>query len=98
MARPRRTSPPLGKNHSPGGGFQVILRVNKAPRAVKVPADLRKALGKSKPAQGNFEEMVWSHRRAYVDWIEEAKQPETRARRIVEAVKRIAADKGAFDR
>jgi len=76
----------------------VILRVDKAPRAVRVPADLRKALGKSKPAQGNFKEMAWSYRRAYVDWMEEAKQPETRARRIVEALKRIAADKGAFDR
>ena len=98
MARPRGMALSLGKTHSPSGGFPVILRVDKAPRAVRVPADLRKALGKSKPAQGNFKEMAWSHRRAYVDWIEEVKQPETRARRIVEAVKRIAAGKGAFDR
>jgi len=31
-----------------------------------------------------------SHRREYVDWVEEAKRPETRTRRIAKTVERVA--------
>ncbi|MFA5896886.1 MAG: YdeI/OmpD-associated family protein, partial [Thermoplasmata archaeon] len=87
-----------GAKAGPGDRLQMVLRVDTAPRTVKVPADLKKALTKSKAAQVNFERMTWSHRKRYVDWIEEAKRPETRAKRIDEAVKRISAGQGAFDR
>ena len=86
-----------GAKARPGDRVKVVLHVDTAPRPVKVPRDLKDALGKSKAAAASFETMAWSHRKAYVDWVEGAKQPETRARRIAEAVKRIAAGKGAFD-
>lgn len=87
-----------GAKAGPGDRLQMVLRVDTAPRTVKVPADLKKALTESKAAQVNFERMAWSHRKRYVDWIEEAKRPETRAKRIDEAVKQISAGQGAFDR
>lgn len=67
-----------GAKAGPGDRVKVVLRVDTAPRTVKVPADLKRALRGSKAAQANFEKMAWSHRRRYVEWIEEAKQPETR--------------------
>ncbi|MFH1391689.1 MAG: YdeI/OmpD-associated family protein [Candidatus Diapherotrites archaeon] len=48
----------------------------------KVPADLEKALSKNKKALGNFEKFAPSNKRHYIWWIEEAKRPETRERRI----------------
>ncbi len=87
-----------GAKARPGNPVKVILRVDTATRAVKVPVDLKKALAESKVAQANFVKLAWSHRKAYVDWIEGAKRLETRAKRIKEAVERIAVGMGAYDR
>ncbi len=87
-----------GAKARPGERVEVVLHVDTAPREVKVPKDLKEALEGLKGAKGKFEKLAWSHRRAYVDWIEEAKQPATRARRIQETVKRVAEGKGAYDR
>ena len=38
-----------------------------------------------------FAGLSYSHKNAYVTWIEEAKKPETRARRVAETVARLAA-------
>ena len=40
--------------------------------------------------------MSFTHRREYVEWIEEAKRPETRARRIAGTLERVR--KGATAR
>lgn len=64
----------------------------KVPRAkperkpVQPPHDLRQALAKNPRARSTFEGFSLSHRREYVEWIEEAKRPETRARRLETAV------------
>jgi hypothetical protein len=42
-------------------------------------------------ARAAFDAMSLSHRREYVEWVEEAKRAETRERRIAQAVERIAA-------
>ncbi|HZZ27467.1 MAG TPA: YdeI/OmpD-associated family protein [Pirellulales bacterium] len=50
----------------------------KTAKPVKVPADLQTALKKNKKAQAAFENFSPSHQREYVQWIVEAKRPETR--------------------
>jgi uncharacterized protein YdeI (YjbR/CyaY-like superfamily) len=37
--------------------------------------------------------MSYSHRKDYADWIEEAKRPETRERRVAKAVEMIREGK-----
>lgn len=49
---------------------------------VKVPDDVRAALRANPDAAAFFDELSYSHRREYVDWIEEAKREDTRQRRI----------------
>lgn len=56
---------------------------------IVVPADLRRALAKAPGAKAAFERLAPSHRREYVSWIEEAKRPETRARRLAQAIARL---------
>jgi uncharacterized protein YdeI (YjbR/CyaY-like superfamily) len=58
------------------------------PKNPAIPLDLGKALNKNKKSKKNFENFALSYRRVYIYWIETAKQPETRARRIREVVKR----------
>jgi len=57
---------------------------------MSVPADLAQALAADAAAQAAFAGLAYSHRRAWVEWIEAARQEETRRRRIASAVERIA--------
>ncbi len=72
----------------------------KAPRSVrppkppvKVPSDLRKALTKNARARAAFEGFSPSHRREYVEWIEDARRDETRAKRLATAIEWMAEGK-----
>jgi hypothetical protein len=68
----------------------VEMEVDTEPRTVRVPADLRDALRADDAASKAFQKLSFSHRREYVEWVEEAKRPETRARRIAATVERAA--------
>lgn len=72
-----------------------IPRVPKraAPNALRVPADLAALLKKSKKAHAVFAGFSPSHKREYVEWISEAKSPDTRARRLQTAITWIAEGK-----
>lgn len=55
-----------------------------------IPADLTAAL-KAAAAFDAFDALPPSHRREHINAIDEAKKPETRARRIENCVKMVAA-------
>ncbi len=69
---------------------RVEMDVDTEPRTVRLPADLRDALRADGEAWNAFQKLSFSHRREYVEWVEEAKRPETRARRIAATVERAA--------
>ncbi|WP_158794374.1 YdeI family protein [Granulicella sp. L60] len=69
-------------------------RVVKAPKpVVEAPAELVSALKRNKKAAAVFEGFSPSARREYIDWVAEAKRPETREKRIATAVEWIAEGK-----
>jgi hypothetical protein len=70
-------------------------RTAKKPPA-KAPADLSRALRDDATATATFATLAPSHVREYVEWIENAKKPETRTRRIAETVRLLA--RGVRDR
>jgi len=76
----------------PGEAVKVSIRLDTAPREVVVPKDFSDALEKSPKARRTFANYAFSHRKEYVNWIEDAKQPETRQRRIDQAVRMIEAN------
>lgn len=77
-----------------GQRTKSIERPKKAkPRPVRVPSELTAALKKSKMATKVFDEFSASCRREYADWIAEAKRPETKAKRVKQAVDWIAQGK-----
>jgi uncharacterized protein YdeI (YjbR/CyaY-like superfamily) len=72
----------------------VARRVVKPPKpAVETPAEFAAALKKNKTAGKVFEAFSPSCKREYVEWIADAKRPETRERRIVQAMEWIAEGK-----
>lgn len=56
---------------------------------LEVPDDLTAALAGDKAAAAAFERLSFSHRKEYVEWITEAKKPETRARRLARTLDRL---------
>lgn len=60
---------------------------------IVVPDDLAAALAKNEAARMTFERFSPSHRREYVEWVTEAKRPETRARRVATTVEWLAEGK-----
>jgi len=64
-----------------------------APKPVRVPADLAAAFKKSKPAHATFAALSPSHKREYIEWFDEAKTAETRARRLRTALEWMAEGK-----
>jgi Domain of unknown function (DUF1905)/Bacteriocin-protection, YdeI or OmpD-Associated len=73
-----------------GEKVQVAMERDSEPRSVSAPSDLLRAIGADAKAKAAFKRMAYSHRKAYVDWIEQAKRPETRESRIRKAVGMIA--------
>lgn len=72
----------------------------KPPRAARgrkpppgVPDDLREGLRRNPRARATFEAFSPSHKREYIEWIEEAKRAETRARRVAATLEWLAEGK-----
>ena len=59
-------------------------------RVAALPDALKNAMARAPRAKAAFERLARSHQREYVQWIADAKRPETRARRAAETVKRLA--------
>ena len=76
-----------------GQRVRVTLELDTEPRMVKPPADLVKALKAKAGAWQRWNELSYSHQREHVEAIEEARKPETRARRIAKAVEALARPK-----
>ncbi|HYP80874.1 MAG TPA: YdeI/OmpD-associated family protein [Steroidobacteraceae bacterium] len=86
-----------------GEGDIVTLEITPAAKDVEatVPADLRKALAATPKARTTWTDLTPAARRDWIFWITSAKQPETRARRIVNACDMLAGGKRrvcCFDR
>lgn len=63
--------------------------------ALEVPADLAAALKAHKPAAANWEAFPRSVKRGILEWILQAKRPETRARRVAETAVRASRNERA---
>lgn len=76
------------------GGTPPRAKRRVAPRrALRPPADLAAALKRNLAAATTWAKFSYSHRKEYVDWLTDAKRPETRARRLAFTVAWLAEGK-----
>lgn len=68
-------------------------RVREPVKESPISADFKKALSSHPKAAAALKALAPSHRREYINWISEAKRPETRAKRIQTAVEWLAEGK-----
>ncbi len=76
----------MTRSFSVASGEPVPKRPTSERPAIVVPGDLAAALDRSPAARAVFDNYAYTHRKEYVRWIEEAKRPETRARRVEKSV------------
>jgi hypothetical protein len=74
-----------------GESVHVVVERDTEPRTVAVPTDLRSMLAEAPAAREAFGGLSYTRRKEYVRWIEEAKPPETRVRRLQELIQRLMA-------
>ena len=75
-------------------GVKSPTRVRRRPRAaLKSPPDLTRALAGNRAAREFFARLSPSGQREYIEWLTEAKQPATRARRLATSVDWLGAGK-----
>ncbi len=76
------------------GTWESPFSERKGPRPEPVmPDDFASALNDSPPAKENFTRLSPSCRREYLEWVTSAKRPETRSKRILEAIGLVAQGK-----
>ena len=75
--------------------FPVVATVHgyTAPRQVEVPEALAAALAADPHVRASFDQMAFTHRKEYARWIADAKQEETRQRRVRQALEMIRVGK-----
>jgi hypothetical protein len=89
---------PLRKSNREAAGLegtetlQVTLTLDEAPRVAEAPKDLEKAL-KAAKLWDAWSAQSFTHQREHCEAVEQAKKPETRARRIFKAVEMVKAKK-----
>ena len=83
----------IGKSF--GDQVEVILEEDTEERVVEVPADLAQAFEHDPQARVFFDGLAFSHRREYVNWINEAKQETTRQTRVAKTIELLKQGKKA---
>jgi hypothetical protein len=76
-----------------GEVVDVVLERDDEPRVVEAPSDLAAALASDPAADAVWQRLSYTHRREYVEWVEEAKREETRLRRIGRTVELVSDGK-----
>jgi hypothetical protein len=77
-----------------GDSIRVTVELDETPRLVALAPDMEAAYKKASVLE-TYRALSFTHQREYALWIEEAKQPETRARRIAKSVDDLKAKKGS---
>jgi len=68
---------------------EIFNWVNPATKEVKLPPDLAAALKKNKAVQTYFDQLAFSHKKEYIEWVVTAKKEETRIRRVENMMEKL---------
>jgi hypothetical protein len=74
-----------------GETLEVTLEPDTAPRTVRPPKELAAAMKKNAAARAGWEALSFTHKREWAEAIRDAKKPETRERRVAQAVAALVA-------
>ena len=76
-----------------GDEITITVEPDTEPRVLEIPDDLAKELKKDRQAGAFFDQLSYTHRKEYVNWINEAKREETRTSRITKTIEMLKQGK-----
>ncbi|MBN1369752.1 MAG: DUF1905 domain-containing protein [Dehalococcoidaceae bacterium] len=77
----------------PGDFVEVSIELDSQPRILEIPEDFSSLLEDNPVSRDEFTRLSYSHQREYILWINDAKKPETRTRRMLKAAAVLAEGK-----
>ena len=80
-----------GAKAKAGDTVKVVMERDDEPRVITPPDDLARALRSNKAAKAAWDKLSYTHQKEWARSVEEAKRPETRARRVEKAIAEMAA-------
>lgn len=80
-------------NKSFGEEVKVVLWEDKEERIVEISEDIEVLFEANLEAKKLFDVMSYTHRKEYINWINDAKKPETRERRKLKMIQMILEGK-----
>jgi hypothetical protein len=72
-----------------GDTITIELELDTAPRTVELPADLAEAIKGDKKATSAWEGLSYTNKKEIARSLEEARRPETRERRLIQALESL---------
>jgi hypothetical protein len=63
-------------------------------RTLELSTEFQQLLGKNKKAGVFFKSLSFTNRKEYVVWLESAKKPETKQKRLKDAIEKLLSEKG----
>jgi Bacteriocin-protection, YdeI or OmpD-Associated/Domain of unknown function (DUF1905) len=79
----------------PGQELEVTLEPDHEPREIAAPKELAAAMKKNAAARAGWDAMSFTHKREWATAIADAKKPETRERRVAQAIAALVAKASA---
>jgi hypothetical protein len=76
-----------------GDRVEVAIALDSAPRDVELPEALAVALERDAAAKTAFHGLAFTHRKEFAQWVSEAKRPDTRDRRVAQALQMLREGK-----
>lgn len=77
------------KEAQPKPEREIFNYVDAATKTVKLPGDLAAALKKNKKAAAFFDQLSFTNKKEYIEWIVTAKREETRTERVKGTIERL---------
>jgi hypothetical protein len=81
-----------GAGVKPGDTVDVVMERDEAERTVDAPPQLKKELARNKKAREKWETLSFTHKKEMAIAIRDAKQEETRARRLAKIMQVLTTD------
>ncbi len=75
-----------GAKAKAGDVVEVVMERDVEARTVEAPPELKKELAKHEKAQEHWDKLAFTHKKEMANWIREAKQDETKERRLAKVV------------
>ncbi len=77
----------IGKQE--GDEVQMLVEEDLSPRVLEIPDDFQWLLDEDPDLKAKFNELAFSYKAGIIEYINQAKRPETRAQRIADFIQRI---------